>query len=146
MTSITSSATNAPPGSVAGVALPDSLAREITERVRNTASPLLFDQSRRVLQWSALTGVRRGLKFDAELFYTGTMLLDMGLTPQYSSAGERFEAEGANAARYSTVSRKRGAAHGERDIRGTAPIFFTGQGNWDMDTKPGMSPQVVADA
>jgi hypothetical protein len=104
MTSITTGATNAPPRPVAGVAIPDSsLAWEITELVRDTASPLLFDHSRRVLHWSALTGVRRGLNFDAEPLCTGTMFHDIGLTPQYSSADERFEVEGANAARFATV-------------------------------------------
>jgi hypothetical protein len=105
MTSITSNATNAPPSPVARVAIPDSgLAWEITELVRDTASPLLFYHSRRVLHWSALTGVRRGLKFDAEPLYTGTMFHDMGLPPQHSGADERFEVGGANAARFSTVS------------------------------------------
>ena len=100
MTSITTGATNAPPRPVAGVAIPDSrLAWEITELVRDTASPLLFDHSRRVLHWSALTGVRRGLNFDAEPLYTSTMSHDMGPTPQYRSADERFEVDGANAAR-----------------------------------------------
>jgi hypothetical protein len=146
MTSITTGATNPPPRPVAGVAIPDSsLAWEITELARDTASPLLFNHSRRVFYRSALTGVRRGLKFDAKPLYTGTMFHDMGLTPQYSSADERFEVDGANAARFSAVSGERGAAHVERDIRGTAPTFFTEQGNWDMDTKPGMSAQAGAD-
>jgi len=83
MTSITSSATNASPRPVAGIAIPDGrLAREITELVRDTASPLLYNHSRRVLHWNALTTVRRGLKSDAEPLYAGTMFHDMGLTPQ----------------------------------------------------------------
>jgi hypothetical protein len=47
----------------------------------------------------ALTGVRRGLKFDADLLYAGAMFHDMGLTPRYSSPNERFEVDSANAAR-----------------------------------------------
>ena len=87
MTSITSSATNASPRPVAGIAIPDGrLAREITELVRDTASPLLFNHSRRVLHWSALTGVRHGLKFDAEPLCTGTMFHDMG-PPNIQQAG-----------------------------------------------------------
>ena len=38
----------------------------------------------------------------------------------------------------SEIRRRAGAALVERDIRGTAPMFFTEQGNWVMDTKPGM--------
>jgi hypothetical protein len=146
MTSITPGVTNAPLRPVAGVAIPDSSpAREITELVRDTASPPLFNHSRRVLDWSALAGVRRGLKFDAEPPCTGTMFHNMEFTPEDSSADERFEVNGANAARFSTASGERGAAHVGRDIRGTAPTFFTEQGNWDMDTKPGVSPRVAAE-
>ena len=88
------------PRSVAGIAVPDSkLAREIAELVRDTESPLLFNHSSRVFYWGALTGVRRGLRFDAELLYAGAMFHDMGLTRQYSSPDERFEVDGANAAR-----------------------------------------------
>ena len=85
---------------IKGISVPDSkLAREITELVRDTESPLLFHRSSRVFYWSALTGARRGLTFDAELLYAGAMFHDVGLTSQYSSADERFEVDGANAAR-----------------------------------------------
>ncbi|WKL69332.1 HD domain-containing protein [Pseudomonas qingdaonensis] len=82
-----------------GIKIPDSqLAREITEVVRDTASPLLFHHSSRVFYFAALAGQKRGLKFDAELLYCGCMFHDMGLTHQHSSACERFEVDGANAA------------------------------------------------
>jgi HD superfamily phosphodiesterase len=85
---------------LAGIRAPDSkLAREITELVRDTETPLLFHHSSRVYYWGALPGKRRGLKFDPELLYAGAMFHDMGLTHQHSSAGERFEVDGANAAR-----------------------------------------------
>lgn len=82
------------------IGIPDTyLAREITQLVRDTESPLLFHHSSRVYYWAALAGQRRNLKFDAELLYAGAMFHDMGLTPQHSSAVERFEVDGANAAR-----------------------------------------------
>jgi hypothetical protein len=85
---------------VPGMSIPDSkLAREITELVRDTASPLLFHHSSRVYYFGALAGQSRGLTFDPELLYAGAMFHDMGLTPKYSSAAERFEVDGANAAR-----------------------------------------------
>jgi hypothetical protein len=85
---------------ISGVRIPDSkLAQEITALVRDTESPLLFHHSSRVFYWGALTGARRGLAVDAELLYAGAMFHDMGLTPNYSSANERFEVDGANAAR-----------------------------------------------
>jgi hypothetical protein len=88
------------PLAIEGICVPDSeLAREITELVRDTESPLLFHHSNRVFYWGALTGVRRGLTFDAELLYAGAMFHDMGLTHRHSSPNERFEVDGANAAR-----------------------------------------------
>ncbi|MBW8807325.1 MAG: HD domain-containing protein [Lysobacter sp.] len=83
-----------------GIRIPDSaLAREITEVVRDTASPLLFHHSSRVYYFAALAGRERGLKFDPELLYCGCMFHDLGLTHRHSSACERFEVDGANAAR-----------------------------------------------
>jgi len=86
--------------SISGVMVPDSkLAREATELVRDTESPLLFNHSTRVYYFGSLAGKRRGLKFDPELLYIGAMFHDMGLTPQYSSKSDRFEVDGANSAR-----------------------------------------------
>jgi hypothetical protein len=86
--------------SIEGVSIPDSkLAAEVTELVRDTASPLLFHHSSRVYYFGALAGKKRGLRFDPELLYVGTMFHDMGLTRQHSSATERFEVDGANTAR-----------------------------------------------
>jgi len=83
-----------------GVSIPDSkLAREITELVRDTESALLFHHSSRVYYFGALAGKHRGLSFDPELLYAGAMFHDMGLTHRHSSATERFEVDGANAAR-----------------------------------------------
>jgi len=80
--------------------IPDSkLAREATELVRDTESPLLFNHSTRVYYFGSLAGNRQGLKFDPELLYIGAMFHDMGLTPQYSSQADRFEVDGANSAR-----------------------------------------------
>lgn len=85
---------------VPGVSVPDSkLVREITELVRDTVSPLLFHHSSRVYFFGALAGKRRNLSFDPELLYAGAMFHDMGLTPKHSSGQERFEVDGANAAR-----------------------------------------------
>jgi hypothetical protein len=86
--------------SIAGITVPDSkLARAVTELVRDTETPLLFNHSSRVYYFGALAGKHRGLKFDAELLYAGAMFHDMGLMPSHSSAHDRFEVDGANAAR-----------------------------------------------
>ena len=54
--------------SIAGVRIPDSaLAREATELVREAATPLVFDHSRRVFLWGTLRGREQGLTVDPEL-------------------------------------------------------------------------------
>jgi hypothetical protein len=86
--------------SIADVRIPDSkLAQEATQLIRDTEPPLLFHHSTRVYLFGALAGIRKKLKFDPELLYIGAMFHDIGLTKQYSSATERFEVDGANAAR-----------------------------------------------
>ena len=85
---------------IAGIRIPDSdLARDATEFVQDVASQLLFDHSRRVFLWASLQGRQRALKFDSELLYVGAMFHDIGLVEGHRSAHERFEIDGANAAR-----------------------------------------------
>jgi hypothetical protein len=85
---------------VAGVAIPDStVAREATDFVRDVSTQLLFDHSRRVFLWGALQAEKLRLRYDAELFYVGAMFHDIGLVEGHRSAHERFEIDGANAAR-----------------------------------------------
>jgi HD domain-containing protein len=83
-----------------GISVPDSvLSREITELVRDTESPLLFHHSSRVYYFAALAGKQRAMQFDRDLLYCGCMFHDMGLTAKYGTETERFEVDGANAAR-----------------------------------------------
>ena len=107
--------------------MPDSkLCREITELVRDTESELLFNHSSRVYCFGALTGRRRGLQFDRELLYAGAMFHDMGLTQKHSSPGERFEVDGANAAR--DFLKARGIARPKLDLVWTAIALHTTPG------------------
>jgi hypothetical protein len=109
------------------VGVPDSaLAREITELVRDTETPLLFNHSSRVYHWGALAGQRRHLKFDSELLYAGAMFHDMGLIPKYSSAEERFEVDGANVAR--DFLRSHGISPADVDLVWTAIALHTTPG------------------
>jgi HD superfamily phosphodiesterase len=82
------------------VALPDSqLAREATELIRSVESDLLYHHSLRVYAFGALQGNRLGLTYDPELLYVGAMFHDIGLVEGHRSAHDRFEVDGANAAR-----------------------------------------------
>ncbi len=97
---MTTSTQASPSALISGITIPDSkLAHEITQFVRDTETTLLFHHSSRVYYFGALAGQRRGLKFDAELLYAGAMFHDMGLVPAHSSNADRFEVDGANAAR-----------------------------------------------
>jgi hypothetical protein len=86
--------------SPAPVPIPDSqLAREATELIRSVESDLLYNHSLRVYAFGALQGARRGLSYDPELLYVGAMFHDIGLVEGHRSAHDRFEVDGANAAR-----------------------------------------------
>jgi hypothetical protein len=85
---------------VAGIPIPDStLAREATEFVQDVTTQLLFDHSRRVFLWGSLQGEKLSLDYDPELLYVGAMFHDIGLIEGHRSEHERFEIDGANAAR-----------------------------------------------
>jgi hypothetical protein len=91
---------SAPRTTIAGVAIPDSaLAREATEFVQDASTQLLFDHSRRAFLWASMRAEQLSLGYDAELLYVGAMFHDVGLLVGHRSAHERFEIDGANAAR-----------------------------------------------
>ena len=114
-------------GSIAGVRVPDTaLAREITEFVRDTETELLFNHSSRVYYFAAIAGLGRGLRFDPELLYAGAMFHDVGLMPAYSGTTDRFEVDGANAAR--AFLSQRGISHQDIDTVWTAIALHTTPG------------------
>ncbi|MFE1961430.1 HD domain-containing protein [Streptomyces sp. NPDC059479] len=85
---------------IADIEIPDSgLVKEATELIRDIESPLLYDHSRRVFLFGSLQGRRQGLSYDPELLYIGAMFHDLGLTEGYRSSRQRFELDGADAAR-----------------------------------------------
>ncbi len=84
----------------AGIQIPDSvLAREATELVREAASDVIFNHSRRVYVFGALRGAEQSIEFDPELLYVGAMFHDLGLTEKYRRDDQRFEIDGADEAR-----------------------------------------------
>ena len=113
--------------SIAGIRIPDTkLARDITTFIRDTESDLLFHHSSRVFYFGALAGQQRGLKFDPELLYAGAMFHDIGLVPAHSSAHDRFEVDGANAA--ATFLRGHGISQSDIDTVWTAIALHTTPG------------------
>jgi hypothetical protein len=80
--------------------IPDSkLAREATGILQEHGTPLLINHSLRVYFFASVQGKSAGLKFDPELLYVSAAFHDLGLIKKYSSQTERFEVDGANAAR-----------------------------------------------
>lgn len=80
--------------------IPDSvLAKEATSILREHSTDLLFNHSVRVYLFAAEQGRQQGLRFDAELLYVAAAFHDLGLIKKFSSPNERFEVDGANAAR-----------------------------------------------
>lgn len=107
-----------------GTEVPDTkLGRAVTEFMRDTENDLLFNHSSRVYCFGALAGQQRGLTFDPELLYAGAMFHDVGLVPGHSSAHERFEVDGANAAK--TFLESHGIAQADIDTVWTAIALHT---------------------
>jgi HD domain len=110
-----------------GIHIPDSkLAVEITAFIRDTETELLFNHSSRVFYFGAIAGKQRGLRFDPELLYAGAMFHDLGLMPSHSSPADRFEVDGANAAR--SFLEERGVAVQDLDTVWTSIALHTTPG------------------
>ncbi|MDO5493315.1 MAG: HD domain-containing protein [Nesterenkonia sp.] len=85
---------------IAGIDIPDSgMAREATALVRDAASDLIYDHSRRVFLFGSLRGRQEGREADPELLYVGAMFHDLGLTERYRRTDQRFEIDAADEAR-----------------------------------------------
>src|ERR1700755_271401 len=85
---------------LSALVIPDSLlAKEATDVLREHSSELLFNHSVRTYLFAAEHGRQQKLRFDAELLYIAAAFHDPGLNKKFSSQNERFEVDGANAAR-----------------------------------------------
>jgi len=80
--------------------IPDTkLAQEATEILREHSTELLYNHSHRVYLFALAQGRQQKLRFDSELLYVAAAFHDLGLIKKFQSATERFEVDGANAAR-----------------------------------------------
>src|SRR6185437_1078859 len=95
------------PTSTSNLVIPDSLlAKEATEMLREHSTDLLFNHSIRVYLFAAEQGRQQKLRFDTELLYVAAAFHDLGLVKKFSSQNERFEVDGANAARQFLMAHK----------------------------------------
>src|SRR5438874_4509384 len=87
--------------------IPDSaLAKEAAQILRHCSTDLLINHSMRVYLFAAEQGRQQKLRFDPELLYVATAFHDFGLIKKFSSPDERFEVDGANAARQFLTAHK----------------------------------------
>jgi hypothetical protein len=75
------------------------LTREATGLLREFSTPLLFNHSHRVFFWANEMGRQTGQSFDVELLFICAAFHDLGLLKKFSSEGDRFEVDSANAVR-----------------------------------------------
>ncbi|MES4887377.1 HD domain-containing protein [Streptomyces sp. NPDC096012] len=88
------------PAVVAGVRIPGSeLARSAAAFARKASSEALFNHVMRSYLYGSLLFDRRGIRYDRELAFVATVLHDLGLVKAYQTPDERFEVDGADAAR-----------------------------------------------
>ena len=84
---------------LAGIKLVDtSLVHDAVELARSSSEPYLFNHVMRSWLFGVLIAERAKAALDPEVFAVSTILHDLGLTERFS-AHERFEVDGANAAR-----------------------------------------------
>ena len=87
--------------------VPDSLiAKDATDALREYSTDLLLNHSMRVYFFAAEYGRQRKLRYDPELLYVAAAFHDFGLLKKFSSPDERFEVDGANAARQFLTAHK----------------------------------------
>src|SRR5215471_3580040 len=85
---------------LSALVIPDSLlAEEATDILREYSTDLLFNHSIRVYLFAAEHGPQQQLRFDPECLYVAAAFHDLSLIKKFSSQNERFEVDGANAAR-----------------------------------------------
>lgn len=85
---------------ISNVKVPSSkLARDAARVVRSAEGELLFQHSMRVYYWAVLAGKRKALAFNPDLLFVAAMFHDYGLTAGYGESHQRYEVDGADAAR-----------------------------------------------
>jgi HD domain len=84
---------------LAGIKVPDSaLVRDAIELARSSSSPFLFNHVMRSWLFGVLIAERAQAAPDSEVLAVSAILHDLGLTDRFA-AQDRFEVDGANAAR-----------------------------------------------
>jgi hypothetical protein len=109
---------------IAGVRIPDSrVAIDATELILDTTTPLIYHHCRRVFLFGSLQSRWLGIDPDPELLYVAALFHDVGLVPPYRGTTQRFELDGADAAKsFLTTS---GFSEAEAEVVWTAIALHT---------------------
>jgi hypothetical protein len=91
---------NAPVRNVAGIAVPDTpLAKGALSLAIESEKPEIFNHCLRTFFFAELIARHDRIDHDAELVFVAAILHDLGLSEAFISPAQRFEVDGANAAR-----------------------------------------------
>lgn len=86
------------PITIGGFTAPDTdVVRSANALVERTHSKAMMNHVHRTWWFAEFLGNKRGLKYDKEQVYLGSLLHDLGLTKEFA-AEKRFEVDGADAA------------------------------------------------
>lgn len=88
------------PRAVAGIRIPRSeVAQKAAAFAQSASSPTLFNHVMRTYLYGCVLFDQRGVSYDRELVFVAAVLHDLGLVEAYQTPSERFEVDGADAAR-----------------------------------------------
>src|SRR5579883_1951075 len=88
------------PKRIGDIAIPDSrLSFDAFDVAKSHVSIEVLLHSIRAFAFAALIGKARGVRFDPELLFVSGILHDVGIATEYTTPDNRFEVDGANAAR-----------------------------------------------
>ena len=114
------------PRTIGGIAIPDTdLCRKAARLARAVCPPVVYNHVLRTFVFGALVAGRQRLRFDAELFFLGAALHDLGLAEAHHG-GARFEVAGADAA--DAFLAREGLAPEKREIVWDAIALHTSVG------------------
>ncbi|MFC3079034.1 HD domain-containing protein [Phenylobacterium terrae] len=115
------------PKSVAGVAVPDTAAAKAAARLCAEHSPgFLYNHCLRTYAFGRLLMARQGMACDAELTFIASALHDLGLLEPFMTPTQRFEVDGADAAR--AFALEHGFSDAEADVVWDAIALHTSPG------------------
>jgi HD domain-containing protein len=91
-----------------------SMADEATAIARAAYREPLYNHALRSFLFARLIARAKSIRYDPELLYIAAIMHDVGLSPLHMSATERFEVDGANAAR--SLLEKHGVTASKVDV------------------------------